>query len=30
MRGRPITRDIAWGIPVPGEGDGGKRIYVWF
>ncbi len=30
LRGRPITRDIAWGIPVPVEGYGGKRIYVWF
>lgn len=30
LRGRPITRDIAWGIPVPLEGYDDKRIYVWF
>jgi len=30
LRGRPITRDIAWGIPVPVEGFESKRIYVWF
>jgi methionyl-tRNA synthetase len=30
LRGRAITRDIDWGIPVPVEGYGGKRIYVWF
>jgi methionyl-tRNA synthetase len=30
LRGRPITRDIEWGIPVPLRGYGGKRIYVWF
>jgi methionyl-tRNA synthetase len=30
LRGRPITRDIAWGIPVPVEGFEDKRIYVWF
>ena len=27
---RPITRDIAWGVPVPVDGFEGKRIYVWF
>lgn len=27
---RPITRDIAWGIPVPVKGFEDKRIYVWF
>ncbi len=30
---RPITRDLAWGIPVPEElaGDeAGKVLYVWF
>ena len=27
---RPITRDIAWGIPVPLEGWETKRMYVWF
>jgi len=30
LRGRPITRDIAWGIPVPIPGYEDKRIYVWF
>ncbi len=30
LRGRPITRDIPWGIPVPVEGFEDKRIYVWF
>ena len=30
LRGRPITRDISWGIPVPVEGFEDKRIYVWF
>ncbi|MCC6804627.1 MAG: methionine--tRNA ligase [Anaerolineae bacterium] len=30
LRGRPITRDIDWGIPVPLPGWDGKRLYVWF
>ena len=30
LRGRPITRDIEWGIPVPLEGWEDKRLYVWF
>ena len=30
LRGRPITRDLDWGIPVPLEGWGGKCLYVWF
>jgi len=30
LRGRPITRDISWGIPVPLEGYPDKRLYVWF
>ena len=30
LRGRPITRDLSWGIPVPVEGFEDKRIYVWF
>ncbi len=32
LRGRPITRDIDWGIPIPLEGDEwkNKRLYVWF
>ena len=27
---RAITRDIAWGVPLPLEGYEDKRIYVWF
>jgi len=30
LRPRPITRDIEWGVPIPLEGYGDKRIYVWF
>lgn len=30
LRGRPITRDLDWGIPVPMEGWEGKCLYVWF
>jgi len=32
LRGRAITRDLDWGIPVPVEGwrEAGKRLYVWF
>ncbi|NDJ52295.1 MAG: methionine--tRNA ligase [Chloroflexi bacterium] len=30
LRGRPITRDIDWGIQVPLEGWEDKRLYVWF
>ncbi len=30
LQGRPITRDIEWGIPVPLEGFSDKRLYVWF
>lgn len=30
MRGRPITRDIDWGITIPLEGYDDKRIYVWY
>ncbi len=30
LKGRPITRDIDWGIPVPLEGWEGKCLYVWF
>jgi methionyl-tRNA synthetase len=30
LRGRPITRDISWGIPVPLEGWEDKCLYVWF
>jgi methionyl-tRNA synthetase len=30
LRGRAITRDLDWGIPVPAAGWEGKRLYVWF
>ncbi|HEX2978906.1 MAG TPA: class I tRNA ligase family protein, partial [Anaerolineaceae bacterium] len=30
LHGRPITRDLDWGIPVPVEGWDEKRLYVWF
>lgn len=30
LRGRPITRDIDWGIDVPLEGWEDKKMYVWF
>ncbi|MCB9138881.1 MAG: methionine--tRNA ligase [Caldilineaceae bacterium] len=30
LRGRPITRDIEWGITIPLEGYENKRIYVWY
>ena len=30
LHDRAITRDLAWGVPVPLEGYEGKRIYVWF
>jgi len=30
LRGRAITRDISWGVPIPLEGFEDKRIYVWF
>jgi methionyl-tRNA synthetase len=31
VRPRAMTRDIDWGIPVPGwEGQPTKRLYVWF
>jgi len=30
LHGRPITRDLDWGIPVPIEGWDGKCLYVWF
>ncbi|HEV8049801.1 MAG TPA: methionine--tRNA ligase [Thermoplasmata archaeon] len=26
----PITRDLDWGVTIPLEGYGSKRIYVWF
>lgn len=30
LRGRAITRDLDWGIPVPVDGWDGKCLYVWF
>ena len=30
MRDRCITRDLAWGVPVPRPGFGNKVFYVWF
>ncbi|MEZ4713703.1 MAG: methionine--tRNA ligase [Caldilineaceae bacterium] len=30
LRGRPITRDIEWGVNVPVAGYENKRIYVWY
>jgi len=34
LRGRPITRDLEWGIELPEEIEGAKwrekRLYVWF
>ncbi len=30
LQGRPITRDIDWGINVPLEGWDDKKLYVWF
>ncbi|MDR3119912.1 MAG: methionine--tRNA ligase [Clostridiales bacterium] len=29
LRDRAITRDLDWGIDVPKEGYGSKRIYIW-
>ncbi len=30
LHGRPITRDLDWGIPVPVEEFAAKKLYVWF
>lgn len=30
LQGRPITRDLEWGIKVPLEGWENKCLYVWF
>ncbi len=30
LQDRPITRDLAWGVPVPLEEAEGKVLYVWF
>lgn len=30
LQDRGITRDLAWGVPVPRDGFDGKVFYVWF
>jgi methionyl-tRNA synthetase len=30
LRGRPITRDMTWGVTIPLPGYEDKRIYVWY
>ena len=30
LHDRAITRDLAWGVPIPLPGYDEKRIYVWF
>jgi methionyl-tRNA synthetase len=30
LRPRAITRDLAWGVPVPLPGWADRRLYVWF
>jgi methionyl-tRNA synthetase len=30
LHGRPITRDLDWGLPIPVAGWDAKRLYVWF
>jgi len=30
LRGRPITRDMSWGVTIPLPGYDDKRIYVWY
>jgi methionyl-tRNA synthetase len=30
LKDRAITRDIEWGVPVPGAGFKNTRLYVWF
>lgn len=30
LHARAITRDLEWGIPVPLDDFGDKRLYVWF
>lgn len=30
LQGRPITRDLDWGISIPIEGYDNKCIYVWY
>lgn len=30
LKGRAITRDVSWGVPVPLDGYRDKCLYVWF
>jgi len=30
LHATPITRDLDWGVPIPLDGYGSKRFYVWF
>ena len=30
LRGRPITRDMEWGVAIPLPNTAGKCIYVWY
>ena len=30
LQPRAVSRDLNWGVPVPGEGSDGKVLYVWF
>ncbi len=30
LHGRPITRDLTWGVTIPLPGYENKRIYVWY
>ncbi len=30
LKDRAVTRNLDWGLPVPVEGYGDRRIYVWF
>ena len=30
LQSRAVTRDLDWGIKVPGKGADGKVLYVWF
>ncbi|TFH37269.1 MAG: methionine--tRNA ligase [Anaerolineales bacterium] len=30
LKGRAVTRDVEWGVPVPLDGWDSKRLYVWF
>jgi methionyl-tRNA synthetase len=30
LQPRAVSRDLAWGVPIPVEGAEGKVLYVWF